>query len=212
MKKFVFPALLFLGLAYCTNTYIETQASKKARADARAAKQASNALVIKETAAAYSARYDWYRLFSRPERRLGRPLVQAELENYWIGESPIVFLGHIEDYRNVEPNQYRVKVEHERFLFGYWVSGVGLDLKVSRPLIDQFVASHPSALSGNISNVDGIVMFIAKVNAIEQRWDGAGEDAEKVRYGVGELLAVKFLEGGVPSGKGSKTLLDKGSP
>ena len=45
------------------------------------------------------------------------------------------------------------------------------------------------------------VAIIAKVEAVEPRWEGGGEEAEEVRYGVGTLLDAYYIDG--------RALLDK---
>lgn len=58
-------------------------------------------------------------------------------------------------------------------------------------------------MSPYLSPKGGIVVVIAKVNTIETRWEGGGEDAEEVRYGVGELIDLRFIRGRIPVGKGA---------
>lgn len=195
MKKLIFASALCLSLAYCVDRYNQSQKEELSRAELKKAQFERNKMIIRGLTEQYSASYDWYRLFGKSDVPFGRPVMQADLENAWLGNSPVVFLGKIDDYKNADKNQYKVTIKPDIFSFGLLVSRVGLDVSAPKSLIEKFINDHPEALSAHFSQKGGVVVVIARVNSIETRWDGRGEDAEEIRYGVGELLDLKFLEG-----------------
>ena len=203
MKKLLFAAALCLPLAYCVDRYNQAEKAELSRKEAKKAQFEQSKMTIRALVEQYSANHDWYRLFDRSEVPLGRPLMQADLENAWLGKSPIIFLGQIDDYKNADGDRYKVTIKPDIFSFVPFVSGVGLDVTAPKSLIKTFVEDHPEALSNYLSPKGGTVVVIAKINSIEARWEGSGEDGEEVRYGVGELIDLRFIEGRIPVGKGA---------
>lgn len=204
MKKLLFAAVLCLSLAYCVDRYNQSEKAELSRKEAQKVQFEQNKMAIRALVEQYSASHDWYRLFDRSEVPFGRPVMQADLENAWLGKQPIIFLGQIDDYKNAEGDRYQVTIEPDIFSFGPTVSGVGLDIAAPRSLIKKFVEDHPEALSAYLSPKGGTVVVIAKINSIETRWEGRGEDAKEVRYGVGELLDLRFIEGRTRFRQGSE--------
>lgn len=203
MKKLLFAAAICLILAYCVDRYNQSEKAEVSRKEAEKAQFEQNKMTIRALVEQYSANHDWYRLFDRSEVPFRRPLMQADIENAWLGKSPIIFLGQIEDYKNAEGDRYQVTIKPDIFSFVPFVSGVGLDLTAPKSLIRTFVEDHPEALSNYLSPKGGIVVVIAKINSIEARWEGRGEDSEEVKYGVGEVIDLRFVDGRIPVGKGA---------
>jgi hypothetical protein len=202
LKKLLFASALCACVVYCVDRNNEKEKADLSRKEAEKAQFEQNKMAIRALAEKYSASHHWYRLFDRPKVPFGRPVMQADLENAWVGKQPILFLGQIDDYKNAKGNRYQVTIKPDFFSFVPFVSGVALDVAASREVIKKFVKEHPEALSSYLSPKGGMVVVIAKVDYIESRWEGGGEDAEKVRYGVGELIDLKFI-GGIPVGKGA---------
>ena len=202
LKKLLFVSVLCLCVAYCVDRNNQSEKAELSRKEAQKVQFERNKTAIRALAEQYSANHDWYQLFDRSEVPFGRPIMQADLENAWLGKHPIIFLGQIDDYKNAEGDRYQVTIKPDIFSFVPFVSGVALDVAASREVIKKFVKEHPEALSSYLRPNSGMVVVIAKVNSIETRWEGGGEDAEKVRYGVGELIDLKFI-GGIPVGKGA---------
>jgi hypothetical protein len=203
MKKLLFAAVLCLSLAYCVDRYNQSKKAEVSRKEAKQVQFEQNKMAIRALVEQYSASHEWYRLFDRSEVPFGRPVMQADLENAWLGKQPIIFLGQIADYKNAEGDRYQVTIKPDIFSFVPLVSGVALDVAASRGFIKKFVKEHPDALSNYLSPKGGTVVVIAKVNSIETRWEGRDEDAEEVRYGVGDLIDLRFIEGRIPVGKGA---------
>jgi hypothetical protein len=204
IKKLLLGSALCFSLAYCADRYIQSEKAEELREEAKAAQFEKNKATIRALITQYSASYDWYRLFDRSHRSLSGPLMQADLENAWLGKSPVIFLGRIDDYKYAKDGSYQVTIKPDIFSFGLFVSGVGLDVTGAQSLVDKFIEKHPEALSAYPRPKGGSVVVIAKIQEIEKRWEGLGEDAEKVRYGVGELLDIRFIEGQIPFGKGDE--------
>lgn len=203
MKKLLFAAALCLSLAYCVDRHNQSEKAEASRKEAKKAQFEQNKMIVRALVEQYSANHDWYRLFDRSEVPFGRPIMQADLENAWLGKHPIIFLGQIDDYKNAEGDRYQVTIKPDIFSFVPFVSGVGLDVAAPKTLIKTFVEDHPEAFSNYLSAKGGTVVVIAKINSIEARWEGRGEDAEEVKYGVGEVIDLRFIEGRIPVGKGA---------
>jgi len=70
-----------------------------------------------------------------------------------------------------------------------------LDISAPKGVIDNIVAQHPAVLSSYPRSKAGAVVVVARINAIEPRWEGAQDDANEALYGVGEMIDVYFVEG-----------------
>lgn len=198
MKKLIFASVLCLSVAYCVDRHVASEKRKEQIEEKKKAEFSENQELIRALIAEYSANYKWYELFERKDRSFGQKLMQAELENEWVSQNPIIFIGTIEDYRNLSGGRYQVTIKPDIFSGSIWLSDVGLDLVASKNFIDQFTREHPEALSRNLASRDGSVVVIAKITTVEKRREGSGEDADVIRYGVGDLVEMKMLKGALP--------------
>lgn len=203
MKKIIFLLIVCASLAYCADRYVASQKREDARREAQAAQLEENRAAVQALAARYSANYKWYHVFDRKGDPLGLQVMQADLEEQWLGDKPIIFIGKIDDYRNTTDGRYQVTVKPDVFSIGLRLYDVGLDVKAPKELIKNFVSTNPKALSGPFSSVDGSIVVIAKINSVEKRFEGSGDDAGEVRYGMGELLDIRYLKGGLRYDKDS---------
>lgn len=197
MKKIIYLSIACATLAYCADRYVASQQREDLRKEAQAAQIEENRAVARDLAARYSANYKWYQVLDRKGDPLRLQVMQADLEEQWLGDKPIVFIGTIDDYRNTADGRYQVTVKPDLFSIGLRLYDVGLDVTAPKELIRNFVSANPKALSGPFSSVDGSVVVIAKISSVEKRFEGSGDDAGEVRYGMGELLDIKFLKGGL---------------
>lgn len=195
MRKIIIPIILLLSMGYCADRYYQSQKANELRQDAKRAKFEKNKATIKSLVQQYSANYNWYRLYARPQRSFDRPIFQADLENEWLGQYPIIFFGKIDDYKNVDGDRYLIRIKPDIFALGVWNLDVGLDLLASKSMFDNFIKAHPQVLSSIFGSEDSSVVVIAKVNSIETRWESSGESSEKIKYGYGELVEIRTLEG-----------------
>ncbi len=198
MKKLIFASILCLSLAYCVDRHVASENRKEQIEEKKKAEVSENQALIRALIAEYSANYKWYELFERKDRPFGRKLMLAELENEWVSQNPIIFIGTIEDYKNLPGSRYQVTIKPGIFSGGLWLSDVGLDLVAPKGFIDQFTRQHPEALSGDLASKDGSVVVVAKITSVEKRREGSGEDVEVIRYGVGDLVELKILKGAFP--------------
>lgn len=203
LKKLLIASALCACVAYCVDRNNETEKADLSRKEAQKVQFEQNKMAIRALVEKYSASHDWYRLFDRPKVPFGRPVMQADLENAWLIKQPIIFLGQIDDYKNAEGDRYQVTIKPDILCFPPFISGVALDLSASRGLIKKFVKEHPEVLSSYLSPKGGMIVVIAKVNSIETRWEGGAEDAEEVKYGVGELIDLRYIRGRIPDDKGA---------
>ena len=201
MKKIAFLLIACTALAYCADRYITSKKQDDLRKEAQAAQFEKNRSIVRELVARYSANYKWYQEFYRDRDVLRSQLMQANLEDQWIVENPIIFIGTIDDYRNTNDGNYQVTIKPDIFSICITIYDVGLDVIAPKELIKNLAKAHPEALSGTLSSLDGNVVIVAKISSVEKRFEGTGENAGEFRYGVGEILDIKFLKGGVRCNK-----------
>lgn len=208
MRKIILLSIICAALAYCADRYINSQKQENILNNAQAAQLEQNKAIISDLVTLYSANYKWYKEFDR-KKDVPRPrLVQAELEDQWIGYKPIIFIGNIDDYRNKDDGNYQVTIKPNSFSFGMRLYGVGLDVAAPKELIKNFLSTHPEAMQRRFSSQNGSVVVVAKLSSVEKRFEGSGDDAGEVRYGVGELLDIRFLKGRLRYGK-DKNIFDE---
>lgn len=203
MRKYLFPLVLCLALAFCVNQHLDKTKKENAEKIADKIAEKNHIKNIKHIIVKYNANYEWYKLTESTKNRFSKPIIQADLEREWISERPIVFFGNIYDYKN-SAGSYRVAIHPSIFPIGAATWSVGLDVLAPRNVIDKLVAEHPDVLSRYPVSKMSAVAIIAKVEAVEPRWEGGGEDAEEVRYGVGTLLDAYYIDGSVLLDKDGK--------
>lgn len=151
---------------------------------------------IEAMVAKYDANYQWYKLIERPKKGFQKPIMQADLENWWISEKPVVFVGRISDYKNDGSGRYRVKIKPVLLSRGMRSSlRARLDISAPKDVVDSIVSQHPAALSRYPRSKASAVVVVARINTIEARWEGAQDDSDEVLYGEGEMVDVYFVEG-----------------
>jgi hypothetical protein len=200
MRKYLVPLVLCLALAFCVNKHLDKSKKENAEKIANEIAEKKHRKNIKSLIMKYEANYKWYKLTESSNIRFPKPIIQADLEREWISKSPIIFFGNIYDYKN-SSGAYRVVIHPSIFPIGAATWSVGLDVLAPRNVIDKLVAEHPDVLSRYPVSKMSAVAIIAKVEAVEPRWEGGGEEAEEVRYGVGTLLDAYYIDG--------RVLLDK---
>lgn len=200
MKISKFYVIVFcLGLGSCLVARNINAEKERLAAEERAAdrvEEIAHQKNIKVMVSKYDANYQWYNLIERPKEGFQKPIMQADLENWWINEKPVVFVGRISDYKNEGLGRYRVKIKPVLLSRDVRSSlRARLDISAPKPLIDNIVAQHPAVLSSYPRSKAGAVVVVARINAIEPRWEGDQDDANEALYGVGEMIDVYFIEG-----------------
>lgn len=191
--------LLFLGLGSCLvirNINAEKERLALEEREAEHAEEIAHRKNLNAMIAKYDANYQWYNLIERPKEGFQKPIMQADLENWWINEKPVVFVGRISDYKNEGLGRYRVKIKPVLLSRDVRSSlRARLDISAPKGVIDSIVAQHPAVLSSYPRSKAGAVVVVARINAIEPRWEGAQDDAKEPLYGVGEMIDVYFVDG-----------------
>lgn len=128
-------------------------------------------------------------------------IMQAHLEEKWLTDQPILIFGNITDYRRDGSEYYRVAVEPYSLNTPSMISwNFEFDLRVKKEVIDALELEHPDAfLIPSIFNPD--IAWVAKIERVETRLNGQFENIRMKKYGVGQLIELKYIGA-------DKTLLD----
>lgn len=139
------------------------------------------------------AKSNWTKSLSGGEKYRYKPIMSIELEKEWITESPILFLGSLNDIATLDDNHYQVKFEQSLWssLNTMFDTELQLSLKADKQLIDKFMSDNPKLLKDYGFNSG--VAVAAQIYKIEsnQIADNEGLITE-VKTGKGVLLGLVF--------------------
>lgn len=198
ISKF-YVVLLFLGLGSCLvvrNFNAEKERLALEEREADHVEEIAHQNNLKAMVAKYEANYQWYKQLERPKKGFQKPIMQANLEDWWVSKKPIVFVGRISDYKNDGLGRYKVKIKPVLLSAGMSRSlRARLDISAPKDVIDRIVSQHPAALSSYPRSKAGAVVVVARINAIEPRWEGAQDDDNEALYGLGDMIDIYFVDG-----------------
>lgn len=170
--------------------------------DSRREREAERAESQKETdalkdslfalATRHNANSDWVEELSGGKSYRLKPVLTIELEKLWIEQSPILFVGAINDIASDGDEEYIVTFERGLssnlgHLFG---SELRLRLSSDKAVIDKFLHNH-SDLFDDYGFRNGVAV-IATVHAIRSH-QYAGEDGVLIEEKIGHGRIVELL-------------------
>ena len=187
--------LIFIVVAiFAFNNYSEnvTKKNEQKRIDTIKTKQFNNRIlsVIKET----GANYKWINKFAN--KYFLNPILTIDLQNEWIKNSPIFFVGKIEDITELNAKEYVVKVKYaviDKLLLS---TEMQLNLTCQKILIDTFIKSNKDVISD--LGVNEAIIFIAKITdiesskiTVESSTEKSGIQVKDLKIGVGRCLEIE---------------------
>ena len=148
-----------------------------------ATRQRVSEMVIK-----YGAIDDWEETLSNREIRIGK-IMTYELENLWLTEKPILFIGSIEDISNLDDDYYSVQIDKSwygsSFLLG---ADLQLKLKCKKEIVDGVIKMSNGAVLEW-----GAVAVIGKIQEIQSVTTVVDYIESVVRIGKGDCMAMEYV-------------------
>ena len=193
MKKFVWAIIAIAVVGYFIDSYMVNKAKREAeKAEAERIEQATKAAVT-QMATRTNAVSDWEESLSKGERFRFDPILTVELEQLWLQQRPILFIGSIKDVATRDNTRYEISVE--RSLYGSFDYMFGTELQLSllseKEHIDSFLKKHPDLFKEYGFN-NGVAV-VARINAIKTTTIlGEEGEREEVKIGVGELVEILY--------------------
>ncbi len=123
---------------------------------------------------------------SRGERFRFDPILTVELEQLWLQQRPILFVGSIKDIATHDNTRYEISVERGRYSsFDYmFETELQLSLLSEKEHIDYFLKNYPDIFK-NYGFNNGVAV-VARINAIKT----TTILGEELKIGVGELVEI----------------------
>jgi len=146
--------------------------------------------VIKET----GANYKWINKFAN--KYFLNPILTIDLQNEWIKNSPIFFVGKIEDITELNAKEYILKVSYAVIDKIPLSTELQLNLVCQKLLIDTFITSNKNVISD--LGVNDAIVLIAKITDVESSkitvdssLEKIGIEVKNLKIGVGKCLLIE---------------------
>ena len=188
---------ILLGLligGYSINSYFINKAVR----DATKADSVKKELVIKnsinELVATTGAINNWEKLLGKGEEFRLEPIMSLELEELWIQNRPILFIGSIKDIATYNETLYTLTVERglltrSDFEFS---TVLQLSLLASKHQIDNLLTQHPSIFKDyDLINNVAVIAKVKRIKTSELLNEETGR--EEIKIGEGELVDVLYI-------------------
>lgn len=194
MKRIVLIIAAIAVAGYFFNSYMENKARRKAeRVEAERIEQATKT-ALSQMASRTNAVRDWEANLSKGESFRFEPILTVELEQLWLQQRPILFIGSIKDIATHDQSQYVVLVERSLFgSFDYmFETELQLSLLSDKDRVDSFLKEHPDLFKDYGFN--NSVAVVARINSIRTTYV-LGEEGERdeVKIGDGKLIDILYI-------------------
>ena len=113
MSRKLILALLILGLGYWVYSLWHDHVESENRMVAQEAKRRNENALVLSMAAKGDAVTTWAANLARDNRLRTSPILTSELQNQWLINRPILFLGNLEDIAKIQDGSYQLIVEHD---------------------------------------------------------------------------------------------------
>jgi len=188
----VIVVLLLAG--YLVNSYVEKNTRREdQRIKVEQNKQKTQASV-KEIATRLNAVTDWDTQLGNGESYRFEQIRTVELEKIWLIDSPILFVGRLQDIKTKDDDNYNVLVERNLLssLENMFITNLQLSLVAPKNKIDAFLKLHPDLFKG--VGLDKDIAVVANIDSIETIYV-SGEECgrEEIKVGYGEMLDLEFV-------------------
>ena len=129
----IFVIICVIGAIGCC-VYFDHQQEKTRKIASEKADEATRQRVD-EMVKKYGAIDDWVETLSNGKVRFGK-IMTYELENLWLTEKPILFIGTIKDISNLDDDHYTVQIDESSFLID---DDLQLSLKCKKEIADDVI-------------------------------------------------------------------------
>lgn len=193
MKRVI---LIFLVIAiggYFVNSYFDKKTKEKAEREKAERIEQSIRMAVSKMVSNFNAIDNWDQKISKGERFRTEKILTIELEELWLKNNPILFIGAIDDISTVDNDNYILRIERSLFssLKHMFSTELALELRCNKGMVDSFLKEHPKLFSGYGFN-NGVAV-IAKVNKIKTAfYYGEEGTKEEIRIGEGNCLSILY--------------------
>lgn len=200
MKKVIWIIAVLVGGGYFVNSYLENKAIRKAdrkaeQVEAKRIELAANSAVA-QMVSQTNAIDDWtFQLLRGREIFRSEPILTAELENLWLQNRPILFIGSIRDISTQDQSHYMITVEGNLSLSFEGMLGTQLQLSLisEKERIDSFLKKNPDSFKKNGFRNYNAVAVVARIKTVRTTFfTGSEGESEEVKIGDGELVDILY--------------------
>lgn len=141
-----------------------------------------------------NASSNWVERLAGDERYRFEPVLTIELEELWIEQGPILFIGAVKDIASKGDEGYIVTFERSLTsgLDYFFDTEFRLELTSGKEPVDSLLRSHPDLFENlGMQNGVAVVANVEKVESLEY----VGEDGQlvDVKVGVGQIVELLFV-------------------
>ena len=194
VKKLIW-IILGIGITgFIINSYLINNAIKDAKRIDYIRKTNAIKSSINDLVSFNKAVDNWEELLGKGEVYRFEPIMTLELEELWLQNRPILFIGAIKDIATYNEDHYTLIVERESFDTFDNIYDTQLQLSLSSPKskIDNLLKSHPDIFKDNgINNSIAVIASVKHIQSINTSIDETLE--QDVKRGVGELIDILYL-------------------
>ena len=148
--------------------------------------------IVKEA----GANYKWIKNFDKKDLFAG--LHTIDLQNEWIKNGPIFFVGTIEDLSEKNPKEYLIKVRYTGFELFLIQSVLLLHLSCEKNIVDEVIRSNKNVM--HKLGTDSIIV-IASINniesskiTVESSSEKSGFEIKDLKIGIGQCIRIESTD------------------
>ncbi len=196
MKRIVWIIIAIAVVGYFFNSYTVNKAKREAeraeRAESERIEQATKT-AVSQMSSQSNAVSDWEASLSKGERFRFEPILTIELEQIWLQQRPILFVGSIKDIATHDQSRYVVLFERSLYgSFDYMFrTELQLSLLARKEMINSFLKKHPDLFKDY--GLNNGVAVVARIDAIRIISVPGGEgEREEIKIGDGKLMDILY--------------------
>jgi hypothetical protein len=145
--------------------------------------------IVKEA----GANYKWIKNFDKKDLFAG--LHTIDLQNEWIKNGPIFFVGTIEDLSEKNPKEYLIKVKYSGFELFLIESVLHLHLSCEKNIVDEVIKSNKNVIQR--LGTDSIILIASITNiesskiTVESSSEKSGFEIKDLKLGIGHCIRIE---------------------
>lgn len=192
-KNLIWVIIICSVIGYFAYNYIEQRAEDKAERQEAERIEGERRNKLARMVSNTHAVDDWVQVLGRGEK-LRFKIMTYELEQCWLSDRPILFMGSIDDIASTGKGYYEVIVKREfiNSLDTIFFTQLSLRLKCEKDLIDEMLRTHPELLSG--FGFNNSVAVVAKIHKIVSGFINSEDGKrEEIKSGIGDCVDIMYM-------------------